>query len=367
MTIQFKSLCALFAASALAACGGGGDGDAASATAPAPAPASAPITVVDALGNLNLSVVTSSYAANTVSSEGFDALNASRRAAGTGVLTQSTKLDVAATAHAAYLAALQQMTLTPAQITEQDSLHNEYADIVPAKYYAKTPQDRALKAGAIEGAGIASEGLTGAYSISNGQFIGDGAACVASLLNTVYHADTLLGYWEGVAVAQSTDGLGLPACVVDYTRSSTYGQVPAAGNAVIWPAAGATVSGMSGVKSEVPRPAPTLITTDTNGTPVLVNVRNADWVNAQANSKLAAKLTSFTLTAPDGSAVPEVILASLAFGAGGVQDQNDVQLEDGTVVLIPKAVLPAGTYSAHVVIAITSGVTLTKDWQFTTN
>ncbi len=109
---SIRALGALAAAVALSACGGGG-GDtpspaaeappAAPAPAPGPGPAPAPVVVVDSAGSLQTSVGAPTYAANSLAASAFSALNTARLRAGVGALAQSAQIDVAASAHAAYL------------------------------------------------------------------------------------------------------------------------------------------------------------------------------------------------------------------------------------------------------------------------
>lgn len=315
-------LLAAIASSVLAACGGGGSGGSDTAAA---APAVTPVISVD--GTIVATPSAATYTAGTVKAQAFDALNAARKAAGAGVLSQSAALDVATAAHAAYIEG------------NMEFVHDEN----PAKpfFYAVTPKDRAAKAGY---AGTVVETLGGTGASHNG------ADCALGLLNTVYHGEALLvGGYTDVGIASHLDSASTPACVINLGRPSGYGQIPASGAIIGYPGNGMTVEGTFYAGYETPRPPIALFPSLTAGTPVIVSLRNADYINLQSSAKLDAKVTEFTLKDSLGNVVAAHILAGSDVAAGtGVVLNSDPLLFTGTLILVPKAPLPAGTYTATV-------------------
>lgn len=357
-------------AASMAACGGG-----ATSSPPAPTPQPAPVpkptsvVVVNDSGTLNIAVPASTYSATSMPAAAFDALNAARLASGAGEVTQSTALDVAARAHAAYLTNVQAnwSSLTTAQRAEYKSPHDEYADIEPGLYYAADPGARAIQAGATTAVGRASEGIGGAQVIRNGTPQADGSTCIRGQLASVYHADVALSPATSIAVAQWTDAIGESNCVIDYVAGDANGQVVPTATPVVNPAPASTVSGTFAIDQESPRPASAQITTGTAGTPVLLQARTAAWLNAKATAAangltFAPSLTLFTVTGPSGDVVDAVLLASTEYSGASVV--ADAELLEGTVVAIPRVPLTPGTYTVHVVVTITAGVTAGRDWQF---
>jgi hypothetical protein len=362
--MNFRTLTlSTIALAALTACGGGGSDSSAPAGGTSGGSTGGTTTIVDASGTLLTSSSTSTYTVGSMGQEVYDALNAARLASGAGALMQSIALDVAASAHGGYLTSvLNNASLTPAQQAEfaSGTLHQEFADLVPSNlFYASTPQDRAVKAGLVS-TGVASEGIAGGHKLVNGQFAVDGASCAAGLLGTVYHADTALSPYTLVSVAQFTDGIGEPGCVVDYARPTGYGQVRPAGSVVANPAPNSTVSGTFLINTESPRPAASLIPGATAGTPILVSVYNADYINA--NGAAAPTVTKFEVRDAGGNLVDAVILG--ATDIAGTSVNADALLSAGTVVLIPKAPLAAGVYSVSFAGTI-KGAAVTKAWSFT--
>jgi len=358
----------------LAACGGGGDGGN-SVGSPAPAPAApvppspaSQVAVVPASGTLRTAAAVPSYAASSQQVGFFNALNAVRAAAGAGYVDQSTKIDVASQAHADYL------TANPAEGHVED----------PAKprFYADTVAARLTKAGYSFGLATEVIGGTGA-SLS-------ASDCVLGLMDTVYHAAALLSEETGFGVGIGSDAAGVPLCVSDLAAASTdtYGQVPSAGALIAYPYDGQTdVLDAFCVSCELPRPSPALFPdpapvtyTDLGGvlhtyqpsaevgTPIIVRLRNADFVNAQAAGTLAATVTQFSLTDAGGNTVPAAILAATDVTGSGVTLNSDSNLGDGFVVLVPLSPLSVSTtYTAHFSATLTAGgAALAKTWSFTT-
>lgn len=365
------TMAAVAAAASLTACGGGGGGS----SPAAPASNATPVTYVAASGTLKASHSTSTYTGGSMADQAYAALNTARMGAGAGAIDQTAPMDLAASKHADYFSSVASTRAssgyTGDALTRSLQLHNEYSDLVPAnKFYAYAPLDRFVLAGAITAAGAGSENIAGAGTTASP----DGTLCIRSLLTTVYHADTLLSSYTQVGIGQGADDAGNPACVVDYAQADEFGQVPAAGAVVTNPANNETgVWGRFAIASESPRPASTQITTANAGTPVLVNLRNATYVNAAKNGAVNLRVDSFQVTNGVGSTVSGVYLAGSEASSTAVTINSDGNLKPGTVVFIPTSALPAGTYTVQfsgAIIATFNGAQtitpVTKTWSFTT-
>jgi hypothetical protein len=357
MNAPLKSLRALGAASllaALAACGGGGGGGGSTTAPPGGGVTNPPADVVSSSGTLQASVAAPSYAASSIESSAYTALSAARQAAGAGLAAQSAALDVSAAAHAKYLTT---------NITSVADFHAE--DSTKVDFYAASPSARVAKAGY---AGTFSTEVVGGTGASL-----QGSDCVLGLLNTVYHAAALLSQSTHVGIGFGADGAGLPLCVMDLgvATGTTYAQVAASGAMTAYPYGGQTnVLETFYVAYESPRPSAVLFPNTTAGTPVVVNIRNADYVNFQAAGTLAATVTTFTLKDAGGNLVPAAILANSTLTAGaGVTLNADLNLTSGFVVLVPLSPLSKGvTYTAEFSATLKAGgAPLSKTWTFTTN
>ena len=348
-----RALGAITLIAALTACGGGGGSPAPAPIVVDPVPAPAPIVVVAPAGNVQTWVGAPTYAANSLAASAFSALNTARLGAGAGVLAQSAQTDVAASAHAAYLTT----NLLIVGIT-----HNE--DPGKPDFYAATLSDRVAKAG---------YSASFSMEVMGGTSGGPGSGCALGLLNTVYHGVGLLTHAAAVGIGFGSDGLGIPMCVINPVAPSSlpYGQVPAAGSYIAYPYSGQTnVMETFYAGYELPRPPIALFPNLTAGTPIIVGVRNAEFVNNEANGKLAVTVTGFALKDAAGNLVPSAILSNTAITAGaGVTLNPDTQLLPGFVVLVPLSPLAKGTaYTASFGATLSSGgQPVSKSWSFTTN
>ncbi|WP_343606435.1 CAP domain-containing protein [Roseateles sp.] len=360
-TTRLTSLLASLAlVASLTACGGGSGGDTSTSTSPptgagpSPTPpsgsASAPADVVSSSGTLQTAASALSYAASSQQASFFNALNTARIAAGAGAVNQSTQLDAAAQAHATYLT------------TNQVVAHTE--DSTKPDYYEATPSSRLAKAGFSAGYSTEVIGGTGPSMSA--------ADCVLGLLNTVYHGAALLSQETYVGIGIGTDGLGVPSCVADLANPSTdtYGQVPASGKFIAYPHNGQTnVAETFYVAYETPRPSGTLFPNTTAGTPVIVRVRNADFLNFQHANTLSATVTKFELKDAGGNLVPAGILAASGLTGSGVTLNTDSQLGEGFAVLVPLSPLAKGatyTYTFTATLKV-GGTPVTVTNGFTTN
>ena len=340
-----RTLISVAVIASLAACGGGGSsapaGNGGSGSTGNGGSGNTGIVTltVPVEGNLQTGASSSTYAAGSVAQTAFAALNAMRVLAGAGVLVQSTHLDVSAAAHEAYLDANAAFGLT----------HIE--DATKPSFYAAAPADRMTKAG---------------YSVGlNGETIG--GADVAGLVNTVYHGAAVLGAWTNVGLGTSVDFGGFTNSTVNFAAPlGSYGQVPAAGSMVTYPYAGQTgTADTFQVAQESPRPPVALLPNATAGSPVLVSVRNADFINA--GSALNVTVTEFSLKDASGNLVPVTILSSPGM-SGAMLHTDAVLTEPGFAVLVPLSPLVKGqTYSVSFSATLkTGGAALAKVWTFTT-
>jgi len=346
-----KTIGATLVALALAACGGGGS-ETGTAAPTAPSIPIAPSDVMSSTGTLKASAGAATYVAGSLQADAFAALNVARNAAGAGSVSQNAALDIAAAAHAKYL------TTNIAT----GVVHSE--DVGKADYYEASPSSRMSKAGFPVGISTEVIGGTGASL--------KGADCILGLLNTVYHGAALLSQATYVGIGFGQDAIGVPLCVADLSNlaSESYTQVAPSGALIAYPYAGQVgVMETFYVAYESPRPPATLFPNTTAGTPVIVNVRNADYVNHKAAGTLGAVVTKFELKDAAGNTVAASILANSGITGSGVTLNADSNLGEGFVVLVPLAPLNKGTtYTATFTATLNVGGTpVSKTWPFSTN
>lgn len=342
---------AVVALAALTACGGGGGGGETTPTPTNPTNPTDPVDVVAKAGTLQTNVGASTYVAASLQADAYATLNTVRAGAGAGLLAQGAQLDTAASAHALYLTT-----------NIADGIgHTE--DSTKVDFYEATMGLRLAKAGFSAGYSTEVIGGTGASL--------QGADCILGLMNTVYHAAALLSPSTTVGVGFGTDAAGIPLCVADLAATSTasYVQVAPAGSLVAYPSGGqSNVLETFYVAYESPRPSASLFPNTTAGTPVVVNVRNADFVNAKAAGTLDVAVTAFEIKDAGGNVVPVGILANSDVRGSGVTLTADANLGEGFVVMVPLAPLAkASTYSVTFTATVKAGATpVTKTWSFTT-
>ena len=345
---QLKVLFALTAASALVACGGGG-GDspapAPSPLAPTPAPTSGPSPApgVGSNGTLQTSVAAATYA-DARRRDAFDQLNAARLGAGAGLLAQSTQLDTSALSHANYL--------TVNGFNSAASAHDETSGLVD--YTGANPFTRMQAAGYSYSYATEVIGDIGSTSATSD--------CVGDLLDTVYHAASMLSRVTDVGFGFGS-GAAAGMCTIDMASPLNGGaakQIPPSGALIAYPYNGATVAhGTFHVSNESPRVSTALLPNPTAGTPVVVGFRNQDVVAGGT-----VTITQFSTATAGGAAVPGVILA--AAGVSGSNVHADADLGSAFAVLVPASPLAPGTYTVtlHATIGGGSALALTT-WSFT--
>lgn len=306
--------------------------------------------VASASGSLQTSVPTPDYAAGSQGDVSMSALNEARRNAGAGLLQQSKALDTAAQAHVQYLV-----------INIGATGHTE--EPVKPSFYEIRPELRMAKAGF-------APGYSAEVINTRGTLLG--VDCVGQMLATVYQASALLGPATHTGFGFSGNFAVKPICIGNFAtaQTDTLGQYAAAGALVAYPYGGQTnVPPDYNVDFDSPRPSATLVPNTPAGTPVIVNVRNADYLNFRAAGTLDAVVTRFELKDAGGNAVAAVLLANQPIRAGaGVVLNADGNLPDGAVALVPLSPLAsAKTYSVSFSATLkTGGAPLAKSWSFTT-
>ena len=346
---QLKVLFALAAASALVACGGGGGDSPAPAPAPTPAqtPAPAPAPGVGTNGTLRTSVAPASYPGDARRLNAFNQLNTVREGAGAGLLAQSTALDTSASSHTAYL--------TVNGFNSADSAHDETSGL--PDFFGANPFVRMKNAGYNYSYATEVIGDIGSTSSTSD--------CVGDLLDTVYHAASMLSRVTDAGFGFGT-GAAAGMCTIDMASPSNGGaeQIPPSGAVVAYPFDGSTVAhGTFHVSSESPRVSRSLLPNDSAGTPILVGFRNQDLVAGGV-----ATITQLTLATSTGMAVPGVILADSVIKGTGVNPDSELSIGSGTdfAVLVPLAPLAAGTYTVTLHATISGGQALAlTTWSFT--
>ena len=349
---SLKALFALTAAAALTACGGGGDSPAPATTPPAPSPA----PVVGTNGTLQTSVAAVNYSGDLSSRRlsAFNALNAVRLAAGAGLLAQSPALDTSAALHAAYL--------TSNGFNSAPSPHDEVATGIG--FYEANPFLRMQKAGYSYSYATEVIGDIGSTSSTND--------CVGDLLDTVYHAASMLSRVTEAGVGFGGAGTAASGmCTIDMASPLSGGasrQIPASGAIVAYPSAGSTVAhGTFHVSNETPRVSKALLTHADAGTPVIIGFRNQDVVAGGV-----VTITQFTMATSNGTAVPGVILGAVAnpqenqAAIGGANVNADAVLDTDFAAFVPVNPLAAGTYTVTLHATISGGQALgLSTWSFT--
>ena len=333
---SLKALFALTAAAALSACGGDG-GDSPPPPAPTPAP------VVGTNGTLQTSVAPASYA-DARRLAAFNQLNAVRLGAGAGLLAQSAALDTSAANHAAYL--------SENGFGTADTAHDETAGVVG--YTGGNPFVRMVSAGYNYSYATEVIGDIGSSSSSSD--------CVGDLLDTVYHAASMLSRVTDVGFGFGA-GSAAGMCTIDMASPLSGGaarQIPPSGGIVAYPFSGGTVAhGTFRVSNESPRVSTTLLPNATAGTPIVVGFRNQDLVAGGT-----VTIAQFSIATAAGVAVPGVILA--APGVAGTGVNADADLDSAFAVLVPITPLAAGSYTVTLHATISGGQALgLTTWSFT--
>ncbi|MEP6506235.1 MAG: hypothetical protein ABJD97_23060, partial [Betaproteobacteria bacterium] len=186
--------------------------------------------------------------------------------------------------------------------------------------------------------------------------------CVGDLLDTVYHAASMLSRVTDVGFGFGS-GSAAGMCTIDMASPLSGGasrQIPPSGAVIAYPYDGSTVAhGTFRVSNESPRVSLALLPNATAGTPIVVGFRNQDYVAGGRPT-----ITRLTLATSAGAAVAGVILADPTVTGTGVN--TDAGLNSGFAVFVPSNPLPAGTYTVTLQATISGGRVLAlSSWSFT--
>lgn len=360
MKNKISALTALSIAAALAlsACGGGGGSSTPASTTQGSTPAGG---ATGSAGNLQTTVPATSFTSGTMQAAFFSQLNGYRTAMGVGLLKQDTLLDTSAAAHALYL------VNNFANGSINTVTHNEVSTNV--NYYEATPLSRARKAGVPatewvgENAAVQLNQATGAANASD---------CFNQYVNTLYHSVALTANQETIGIGfQTNNSQGTYGCVLDFGETTNVvgnpvdngfytdgGQQMATSSIAHSPISNETNVARAMV-AEQPNPAPDLATP---GRPIYVRVNISN-----AGDQLT--VSSFTLTAANGTSVPARIIvpASAMTGSTGATADVNNELTTGVVALLPLAPLAANTtYTANFSGQRNGQPITTQPWSFTT-
>ena len=215
---HLQALFALTAAAALTACGGGGGDSSPPPPTPPPAPVPAPNPAVGTNGTLQTSVAAANYGSDTRRLNAFNELDTVRLGAGAGLLAQSTALDTSALDHANYLSAN--------GFNSADSAHDETSGL--ADFTGTDPFVRMVAAGYNYSYAAEVIGDIGSTSATSD--------CVGDLLDTVYHAASMLSRVTDVGFGFGT-GAAAGMCTIDMASPSggSATQIPPSGAIVAYP------------------------------------------------------------------------------------------------------------------------------------
>ncbi len=188
--------------------------------------------------------------------------------------------------------------------------------------------------------------------------------CVGDLLDTVYHAASMLSRVTDVGIAFGT-GSAVGMCTIDMASPLAGGasrQIPPSGAVVAYPYGGSTVAhGVFHVSAESPRVSETLLPGATAGTPILVGFRNQDLVAGGT-----VTITRFSIATADGTVLPAVIVAGPGVSGTGVNSDPELDSDPGFAVLVPTSPLAVGTYRVTLQASISGGQALNlTSWSFT--
>lgn len=286
----------------------------------------------------------------------YNQLSNIRANGGFGLLAESIVLDTAANSHANYLVNNNLASNGSYLYTMQSgTLGGHFESSSNSGFTGATPQARATAAG-----------YAGTVTELNSFGAAGGAACLASIEDSVYHLSALVSPYVEVGIGYNagvTSSPGASVCDIELgVRSSSIGQFPAAGTYAVYP-----YNGQTGVlptfynQAEVPTPAPDL---SLAGHPILISFYNLTSQSLQAAN---ISINSFVVTTSTGASVPVRIIAMPGVNSNGPSIVSDSNLAGpGFVIALPTSPLNANTTYNITVNATISGTTMTKNWAFTT-
>ncbi|NNM51408.1 MAG: hypothetical protein HKM02_04175 [Pseudomonadales bacterium] len=329
----------------LAGCGGGANTTVLPSSAGTTSSTSTSGSSTQAFVTPASSVTTPTYTGTSLSI--FQAINTVRQSVGVGLLSQNTNLDTAAQAHATYLA-----TQSPPAETHTEVSGN-------TGFYAISPYARAALAGFTPASAWIDEA------------IGNASTCASQLLDTVYHAQELLGDIQEVGIGLNANW----ACVLDVaTVAGTASlQLPSSGAGV--PASGGQQIALGTVavypynnETTVPaamsageNPAPPLPSGySTPGHPIMVRVH----VDSASD---VLSVTNFAVSDSSGSPLTGAVLVnSDAVTASTMTVIADPNIAPGVVFFVPQSPLASQTTYTVVFGGARNGTAVQNTWSFTT-
>lgn len=339
------ALTALAASLLLTGCGGGGGGTTVAVTPGAPVTVAPPPVVVapPVVAPTQPAAPVVTYAAGSQELAAFNALNTFRSQVGLPLLTQTPALDMAARSHLAYV--LKNSTLNGGTV-DMNSINAQYGvpqfhieDLSLAFATGVTASDRGRVAGYPQSTDT-FVGESGYYAI------GKGGAANATLLDagTVFHRNELMSQaFKDIGFAVGTD-----SNITIVTNPGWTGRrgTVAANFVGVYPSdqlKGVPVA----ITGETPNPAPDVAQV---GYPISLAVRDGSTVS----------VTTFTVTAADGSVVPTRTLTKAS------NANTMLYLQTSVAFALPTVLLKAGTTYTVSFVGTVDGAPLVKTWTFTT-
>lgn len=352
MKCQFKNIVTLaptiFLTGMLASCGGNSGGN------PVPI-APSYLGVITSVPDANYASAVSPADSLAVASQ----VTAIRQGSGAGLFAQNVALDIAASKHAAFLienGLVSDATyLTATQAGGILGGHYENSGAANTTNFAGTsPQARATAAG--YGGSVVELMTFGAA---------DGASCIASIENSVYHLIALISPFVDMGIGFNPGNGSGSACAIELgVKSTTLGQLPATAPAVYPHDIQSGLPPVYYSLAEAPHPANIPATA---GHPVVASLYTL------TNPTLSAsdiQIEKFDISASQGGTpLSAIVLANTGVQSatgGPTLTADDVIPSAGFVVLVPTTPLSAGTLYYLSFSAKVKGQSVTKDWSFTT-
>ena len=295
----------------------------------------------------------------------YSQISTTRNASNSGLLAQSSALDTAAANHAGFL-------VTNNLANNYTYLGSSFGGTQGGHYETTSYNSVSLSGftGATPGARAGFAGYTGTVIEEVSFGAASGAACLDSLLNSVYHLIQIMSSATQIGLSFNPGNSIDTVCVIELgTPSTTAGQLPATSATTVYPFNGQTnVATAYATASELPQ-VPVASSFILTGQPVVINLYSL------VNQTIAAGnlvINSFTVTPGNtGVAVPATILTSAGVtvpaNSSVVLTADPNLLQPGIVVLLPDAPLQGGAIVYSVAFnATVNGHSVAYSWNFTT-
>lgn len=338
-----RTISALLLSACVSACGGGGGATNTASTNPtAPTTPAAPVVTP---GDTQTTVPGLTYATDSHEYLFVTALNAFRAQVGLGLLAQNTKLDVASANHLAYI-------LTN-DVNNGGTVNFNSIDTVTGRSLLHIENGALPKFTGVQEADRAKfASYDGTYTGEEVTFGGGqgGAVALGTLVQTVYHrAGLMLQNVREIGAAVGTDR----SQTVVMELGLKTNQSVASDYVGVYPGSGQTGIALHAYV-EAPNPFPDLSTSNDDfptktSFPISVSVANANTLS----------VTTFTVTEAGQSTVMDARLLTRA------NDPNSY-LSGNVAFLIAKTPFKSKTSYNVKFIGTNNGMSLTKEWSFTT-